>query len=695
MKKFTFLFVFAVLAMLIPGSFAFGQIAQKGIATSATSTNTNLTIAKPVGVVAGDVMIANIAKANNNSNASLAGWTVISGGAINNGGNIRATLLYKVAGGSEPANYTFVLGAGANDAVGSIVAFTGVDGSGPFDVAPGSMSLSTSTSTTATATAITTVTANAAVVMFTQASDNNTWSAWNTTSPGSLWEINQTTFNSSQDLSVGAAFASKAVAGSTGSGTATQSGTDYWGAMLIALKPAVVAPPPVNLWATSSDGERVSGFSVSTGNYMSGPADIFDPFPSSGSTTAALGRNDKPSIALGHFYWLPNSGTNGVVNVYAATSTGASITNIGSLDVNGASSNTLGFVRLGMSADGTGWILAGDGTTVYLAKFLSNGVNPVTITVEDASVSLVGGTAATFNNGDICLDGTGRILALGNNGGTTQIFVGMPAGAGTTLTKKFDVLDENSDPFSGSVNGVAFDAQGSLYVSASDGLYYINKTTVNGPAATISIAQVWVGSGLQDLASNVFPTTIITPVKLGTFTVTKQGTNSVLNWTTLTEANSDHFEIERSYDGINFTVIGTKQAAGTSNSEIAYQYTDAINTASKIIYYRLKTVDADAKSSMSKIVALRLGGTVIKDFTVYPNPFTSDLKVQVSSDKQTDITIRISNAAGQQVVNRKVMVQTGENVIVLSSELSTLQSGIYMMEVITEEGKKTQKIIKR
>lgn len=77
-----------------------------------------------------------------------------------------------------------------------------------------------------------------------------------------------------------------------------------------------------------------------------------------------------------------------------------------------------------MGPDGTGWILAGDGTNLYLAKFTSNGVNPVAITVEDASVTLSGGSVSTFQNGDLCISGAGNIYALANNGsGVTQILL--------------------------------------------------------------------------------------------------------------------------------------------------------------------------------------------------------------------------------------------------------------------------------
>lgn len=449
-----------------------------------------------------------------------------------------------------------------------------------------------------------------------------------------------------------------------------------------------------NLWATSSDGNQISSYTVSNGSYISGPTNMFAPL---GGSTAALGRNDKPTATSGYFYWLPNDGTNGVVNLYAATAAGNDRTLIATFDVNGGSNNSLGYVRLGMGPDGRGWILARESTTntIYLAKFTSNGLNPVTVTVEDASVLLTGGVNADFVNGDICVDAGGRLFALANNGsGVTQIFIGSPNGASTNLVKKWDLVDPSNVPFTGTVNGVAFDLLGALYISTGTGLFYINPATVNGPAGTVQCSLVQLQTGLQDLASNVFPNTILLPIKLGSFTVTKQGTNALLNWTTASEINTDHFEIERSYDGVNFVSVGTKQAAGNSFTDVQYSFADPITISSGIIYYRLKTLDIDSKESYSKIVPLRLNGGVVKGFNIYPNPFSSDLKIEMNADKDAAVTVRISNALGQSVVSRNALLQKGANVIVIS-ELSALKAGMYVVELISEDGKQTQKIIKR
>jgi len=69
-----------------------GQIAQRGVATSATSATATLTISKPSGVIAGDVLIANITQSDNDngilSNASSSGWTLIDGRLLYDNGGI-------------------------------------------------------------------------------------------------------------------------------------------------------------------------------------------------------------------------------------------------------------------------------------------------------------------------------------------------------------------------------------------------------------------------------------------------------------------------------------------------------------------------------------------------------------------------------------------------------------------------------
>jgi hypothetical protein len=187
-----------------------------------------------------------------------------------------------------------------------------------------------------------------------------------------------------------------------------------------------------------------------------------------------------------------------------------------------------------------------------------------------------------------------------------------------------------------------------------------------------------------------------TPVKMTSFTVKKENNDAVLRWTTVTETKNDHFEIERSADGVNFTKMGIVTGSGTTALTKNYSYPDAlVNVSSRILYYRLRIVDVDGKSTYSQIVALRLDGAVaISGLTVFPNPFTNNIKLQIHSTKEEASLIRLVNMAGQQVIKRDITLQPGDNIIVVK-DLETVAPGIYLMEIRTGSDVITQKIVKK
>jgi len=185
-------------------------------------------------------------------------------------------------------------------------------------------------------------------------------------------------------------------------------------------------------------------------------------------------------------------------------------------------------------------------------------------------------------------------------------------------------------------------------------------------------------------------------VKMTSFTVKKENNDAVLRWTTASETKNDHFEIERSTDGVNFTKMGIVTGSGTTALTKNYSYPDAlVNVSSRILYYRLRIVDVDGKNTYSQIAALRLDGAVaISGLTVYPNPFTNNIKLQIHSTKEESSLIRLVNMAGQQVIKREITLQPGDNIIVVK-DLETVAPGFYLMEIRTGSDVITQKIVKK
>lgn len=137
------------------------------------------------------------------------------------------------------------------------------------------------------------------------------------------------------------------------------------------------------------------------------------------------------------------------------------------------------------------------------------------------------------------------------------------------------------------------------------------------------------------------------PVSLLDFAAVKNGEQSLLKWTTSSEANSSHMDIERSADGRAFAKIGKVEAAGYSHENRDYNFIDA-KPLSGSNYYRLKLVDRDGSFTYSHVRMLKFDQAVKMD--VFPNPATNLINISFPPEWQTkDATIELYNSKGQRV----------------------------------------------
>lgn len=108
----------------------------RGSAVAGGASLSSLTIAKPAGVVQGDVLLARVVN-RNNATATVtppAGWSQLR--SDQSASQLKAWVFYKVAGAAEPANYAFAIDLASNMA-GSVVAFANVDSANPIDTHSG------------------------------------------------------------------------------------------------------------------------------------------------------------------------------------------------------------------------------------------------------------------------------------------------------------------------------------------------------------------------------------------------------------------------------------------------------------------------------------------------------------------------------------------------------------------------------
>ena len=183
---------------------------------------------------------------------------------------------------------------------------------------------------------------------------------------------------------------------------------------------------------------------------------------------------------------------------------------------------------------------------------------------------------------------------------------------------------------------------------------------------------------------------IVLPVNLQEFKGRQQDSVHVLNWTTLQEQNMQEYIVERQTAGKPFKAIGT-QLARVSNTRQQYNFTDASPEAGPN-YYRLKMVDKDGGFTYSNTLMLKKK-TGSFDYTVFPNPATDRLTIQLDQTGTNTYVINLYNLANQQVLQKSIMV-TGSQQVALHKPPS-LPTGMYILRITGSKNQEqlTQKII--
>jgi hypothetical protein len=193
---------------------------------------TSIVATRPAGVLAGDVLLASIDTRGSSTVSAPAGWTLIRMDI--NASSLRKSTYVRVAGGAEPATYTWTF-SGSRLAAAVIHAYSGVDPANPVNAVGGQVNAS---GTAVTAPSITTTVANTMLVGFFAKQSSGTW----TPPPGMTerGEINGA--GGSQTTSATGVDALVAAIGPTGTRVATASTGALNVGHLVALRPATGGP---------------------------------------------------------------------------------------------------------------------------------------------------------------------------------------------------------------------------------------------------------------------------------------------------------------------------------------------------------------------------------------------------------------------------------------------------------------------
>ncbi len=106
------------------------------------------------------------------------------------------------------------------------------------------------------------------------------------------------------------------------------------------------------------------------------------------------------------------------------------------------------------------------------------------------------------------------------------------------------------------------------------------------------------------------------PLELLAFDATQNGARVSLDWTTVSEMNSLHFEVERSDNMAEWEKIDLVLAMGNTQVQTGYASTDHAPLPG-MGFYRLRIVDLDGSSTFSPIRSVRMASDVL---ICQPNP---------------------------------------------------------------------------
>jgi hypothetical protein len=208
-----------------------------------------------------------------------------------------------------------------------------------------------------------------------------------------------------------------------------------------------------------------------------------------------------------------------------------------------------------------------------------------------------------------------------------------------------------------------------------------SATTDNGMGIQINMGST---PGTYNNSSDLIFTDQPLPVTLLHFDAEKTNNTAMLHWSTATEQNTSHFEVERSSDGKNFNVIGRVTAAGNAATTQNYNLPDRSPLAGSN-YYRLKTVDRDGKLDYSRISTLNFGNSY--NILLYPNPAQSEVTV---TGVETGMQIDLLNAQGYRIGSYQV------NNSNFSIPVEHIASGLYILHIRSKNSEviSTQKFMK-
>jgi|GEM_PF-5157039 len=212
----------------------------------------------------------------------------------------------------------------------------------------------------------------------------------------------------------------------------------------------------------------------------------------------------------------------------------------------------------------------------------------------------------------------------------------------------------------------------------------VTDTTMQLPAAGLDTStwwrvEAWTSPETRRISDNIGEILSPVPVELTVFSALRDGRIVHLSWTTETETSNLGFEIQRSHDGEQYSVIAFIPATN-SQQRSEYHYEDAYADAA---WYRLRQIDTDGDVSLTP--ALYVPVLPSSDFSaaLYPtdvapgDAVSLELQLPEASDALVSLWTRDGKAVA--TVQRLESLARGRHIRAIT--LPALDAGYYFLHL--------------
>ena len=316
------------------------------------------------------------------------------------------------------------------------------------------------------------------------------------------------------------------------------------------------------------------------------------------------------------------------------------------------------------------------------------------LTLSSLRFSAQAQTVLTVNSGTDLYIAAGTVFSAGSlgltpsvaftiNGNSVEEATTVTTFTANTYARPVYRFASPTAPFTGTVrlqyseatlNGLA---EGTLRINLSNGSRWIAASSSQNDVAGNAVVSVPVTAevlrefALADASRSL-------PLTWGAITVSRQGAANLVKWTTLSESNVSHFDVERSTDGRNWLTVAAGIPAQNASSGHQYSATDKTPLAGQQ-WYRVRQADRDGQQTYSSPVLV--AGTAAARLSLYPNPVTQSFSLQGGSTT-TVTAVQLYNATGVLV---KAWPGWQQQYL-----LTALPAGTYYLSVLLANGETQQ-----